>query len=89
MYHPTGKEKGGLQWQVTEDKVQDKAAVRTWEAAPAQVKAWEREEVEEEEWVEEDWGQPVIAFVHSAGNGHPTKEEFPVSNRNVQNVEFP
>jgi len=62
---------------------------RVWEAASVQDKVWDLEEAEEEEWVEEDWGQTVIAFVLSVDNGRPTKEEFPVSNRNVQNVEFP
>ncbi len=62
---------------------------RVWEAASVQDKVWDLEEAEEEEWVEEDWGQTAIAFVLSVGNGRPTKEEFPVSNRNVQNVEFP
>jgi len=87
MYRPTGKEKGGQQWQETEDKVRDKVVVRVWEEE--QDKVWGLEEAEEEEWVEEDWDRTVIAFVHSAGNGRPIKEEFPASNRNVQSVESP
>ena len=54
-----------------------------------QVKVWAVDRAVREGWAEEDWGQTVNACVHNADNGHPTKEEFPVSNRNVQNVELP
>jgi len=53
MYHPTGNNKGGKQWQQIEDKAQDKAVGRVWEAVPAQAKVWAQEEVEEAGWVEE------------------------------------
>jgi hypothetical protein len=81
------RKKGDLPWQLTKERVQDKAEVKAWGVVAVSVKAWEADEAAKEEWAEERWALKANASVPSAAPSHPIREVFPAYSKNARNVE--